>query len=1105
MNRMPSDLGARLAALSPEKRALLERRLRAPDTVSAARRIPRRRDVPRPPLSFAQRRLWFLDQLEPGRSLYNLPLVMRFKSSIDISMIERAINEIIQRHEILRTVFVLEDGEPAQEIVPEQRIRVEPIDLQAIPEATREQEAERRALALALVPFDLQHGPLVRATVLQLAPADHMLVVTMHHIVSDGWSLGVFAREFGHVYNALWSGQAPELPPLPMQYGDFAVWQREYLQGDTLHRLTSYWKQQLDGMPQLLELPTDRVRPRLQSFEGASLVRPYSKEATEALRRLALVHEASLFMALLALFKILLHRFSGLTDMVVGSPIANRGRVEVEGLIGFFVNSLVLRTDLSGNPSFVEVLARVRDVTLAAYAHQDLPFERLVEELNPDRNLGHNPLFQVMFGMQNTEVHLPNQNARAQLSVGTSKFDLTLSANQTAEGLTCTFEFNSELFNPETIVSLAQAYGELMKNAIAFPDRPISELPLVSAAERSRLIEKAATPGPAPAALLVHELFDRQVAATPTAPAVTAGEDTYSYAEVEARANRLARALRDAGADPDHIIGLCLDRTADLPIAMLAILKAGAAFLPLDPSHPPERLRLMLTDADVRIVVTSSALRGALPPFAGTIWCLDELWPRFDALPRHAVDGGATPDNLAYVIYTSGSTGRPKGVMVPHRTACNVVQTLIEAFHLPPGTRVLQFGSLSFDISIYDLLMVIGCGGTLCMAPMATVMPGQPLADTLRELRIQAMTLPPSSLSVVPLTDLPDLHTIVCGGEALAADVAARWSSPTRRVINAYGPTEATIWSTYHLCTGAEASLPIGRAISRVQAYVLDDRNEPLPAGFPGELYIGGAGVARGYLNRADLTAERYVPDALSGQPGSRLYRTGDRVVLQHDGEIRFVGRVDNQIKLRGYRIELGEIEAVLIGHPDVADAAVVAQRSPAGETRIGAYCTIKPDSAVERAGLLRYLRRQLPEYMLPAMLRIMNALPISASGKVDRRKLSEWTEPESPGPGPAARGNEIEEKIARIFAEVLEVPQVGVRDSFFELGGHSLLATRAVTRLNESFQIQLPLRELFEYPRVADLAQAVERAQARGAPSSPPLIARMPRRAAAVADSEAP
>lgn len=1102
---MVADLGARLAALSPEKRALLERRLRVEETVSAANRIPRRQDARRPPLSFAQQRLWFLEQLEPGHSLYNLPLVMRFNGPVDVATVERAVNEIIQRHESLRTIFILEDGEPAQEIVPELKLSVEVVDLQSIPADTLEAEASQRAAAVALQPFDLRYGPLIHATILHLGPADHMLVVTMHHIVSDGWSLGVFAREFGAIYGALCNGHAPTLPPLPMQYGDFALWQRDYLRGETLHKLMDYWKQQLHGMPPLLELPTEGARPRVQTFEGGSLIRPYPKQAIDALGRLALPHEATLFMSLLAVFKILLHRFSRITDMVVGSPIANRGRVELEGLIGFFINTLVLRTDLSGNPSFREVLARVRSVTLAAYAHQDLPFERLVEELNPDRNLGHNPLFQVMFGMQNTEVQLPGQNARTQLSAGTSKFDLTLSASQTAEGLTCTFEFNSALFRPETVVSLAEAYGVLIESVVAYPDLAISELPLVSTTTRAHLIEDAATVGPVPAALVVHELFEIQAAATPTAAALSTGKDTYSYAEVDASANRLARALRQLGAGPDSIVGLCMDRTPDLPIAMLAILKAGAAFLPLDPSHPPERLAFMLSDAGVRILLTRSSLRDALPSFAGTVWCLDQEWPRIGGLPPQSIHSGASPDNLAYVIYTSGSTGRPKGVMVAHRGACNVVQTLIEAFHFSAGTRVLQFGSLSFDISIYDLLMVIGCGGTLCLAPLEAVMPGQPLADTLRELRINAITLPPSSLSVVPLTDLPDLHTIVCGGEALSAELAAHWTTPARRVVNAYGPTEATIWSTYHTCAGHEVTLPIGRAISRAQAYVLDEMNEPLPPGFPGELYVGGAGVARGYLNRADLTAERYVPDTFSREPGSRLYRTGDRVVRQQDGEIRFVGRADNQIKLRGYRIELGEIESVLMSHPDVGETAAVIQRSPAGETRIAAYCTVRKNASTDRAGLLRYLRRQVPEHMIPATLRIMDALPVGASGKLDRQKLSGWTEPEPSGVEVAVAGNELEEKVARIFAEVLEIPRVGTRDGFFELGGHSLLATRAVTRLNEAFQIQLPLRDLFEYPHVADLARAVERAQLRGAQAGPPSITRATRRVVAAAVESEP
>jgi amino acid adenylation domain-containing protein len=1093
-NRAARDLSARLASLSPEKRALLERRLQ---TTSESRappsRISPRQDAQRPPLSFAQQRLWFLEQLEPGHAFYNLPLVIRFREAGVKVALAAALDEIVKRHEALRTSFVLENGEPVQEIAAELNVALEVADLASVAASEREAEAVRQATAEAMRTFDLTRGPLIRAKLLQLAESDHLLVVTMHHIVSDGWSLGVFSQELNALYAALRAGCPATLPPLPMQYGDFAIWQRGYLQGENLERLLSYWKRKLEGMPALLELPTDWPRPRVQSFEGGTIVRPYDKPTIEALKSLASQQGGTLFMVLLAVFNVLLHRFSGITDMVVGSPIANRSRVEMEGLIGFFANTLVLRTDLSGNPSFREIIARVRETTLEAYAHQDLPFERLVEELSPGRDLSHNPLFQVMFGLQNTDGQATSQNSEAGFTSGISKFDLTLSASETAEGLTCIFEFNTALFRPETIDSLAEAFGVLMQAAAAAPDRSISELPLVSAAQRAALIKEAATAGSVSAAPTVHGLFERKVAATPAAAAVATADRSYSYAEIEARANRLARALRERGAGPDFVVGMCLDRTPDLPVAMLGILKAGAAFLPLDPSHPKDRLAYMMADAGALIVLTHARLLDVLPPFTGEVWCMDRDWQRIAERSPERLPFAGSPENLAYIIYTSGSSGRPKGVMVSHRCACNAAQSLIEAFRLPPSTRVLQFGSLSFDISIYDLLMAVGCGGTLCMASADAVMPGQPLADTLRDLKINAITLPPSALSVVPVTALPDLHLIVCGGETLPGELAVHWAAG-RCLINAYGPTETTIWATFFRCSNEETNPPVGRAISRAQVYILDSENEPLPRGFSGEVHIAGAGVARGYLNKPTLTAEHYVPDPFSAEPGSRMYRTGDRARRLPGGDIQFIGRLDHQVKLRGYRIELGEIEAVLSGSPHIREAAVVIQQTPGGEKRIAAYCTLNSDGAADRAGLLAYLRRQLPEFMIPANLHVVAALPVSASGKIDRPKLSTEADTDDKDSGETSLTTATEKKVAEIFAAILEIRHVGVRDSFFDLGGHSLLATRAINRINETFQIVLPLRKLFEFPVVAELALAIERARGR-AEKTAPAITRAARR----------
>ena len=1100
--RTSPDLTARLAALSPEKRAMLERQLGAVTPIAVAERIEPAPNVRCLALSSAQQRVWFLEQLEPEHSLYNLPIIRRFCEPVDPQKIERAINEVIRRHESLRTTFRLEEGVPVQEIKPDLTVNIEVTDLEPVPIEMREEEARRRALAAARIPFDLQRGPLIAGHLLRLDPANYVLVVTMHQIVSDRWSLGVFAREFGTIYGALYHENSYFLPPLTTTYSDVLVRQDEYLRGDTLERLAAYWTRKLDGVAPLLDLPTDRARPRLQRFQSRSRVRRYPRSAAGALYRLAEQQSATPFMTLLALFGVLLHRFSGISDIVVGSPVKNREDPEQDHIIGLFANTLVLRSDLSGNPSFREVLGRVRTLTDDAHAHRTFPLQNLLEELRPRQDLSYNPLFQVFFSLDEIDSAPLNRTGFTTLDKGTSEFDISLNITEHDDHLVATFDFGSAIFADETADALADAYGVLIESAGHSPDCPIADLSLVSPGTREVLIDSSATPGCMPPASTLHALFELQAQATPTLPALHFDDETYSYGAVDANANRLACALRESGLGPEMIVGICMERTPDWVMAVLAVLKAGAAFLPIDPSHPAERIAFMLADADVGMILTHGSLRDRLPPFAGTIWCLEREWPRIGELPSHPPAIPVSPDGLAYIIYTSGTTGWPKGVLVPHRCVCNTMQTIAGALHLPVGTRVLQFGSLSFDLSIYDLLMAFGCGGALCLASTDALLPGQPLADTLRELRINAVALPPSALNLLPTTDLPDLHVIMSGGEALSAELALCWSSANRRVINGYGPTEAAIWSTCYECSGDEAAPPpIGRAVSRTQAYVLDRLGEPLPYGFPGELYLGGAGIARGYINHPGLTAERYIPDPFSDEPGSRLYRTGDRASLQPDGNIRFLGRIDSQIKLHGYRIELQEIESTLARHPRVAEGAVVIQRSSRGESRLAAFCTVRGDKARIEQELLLHLRRHLPKYMVPEVFTILDRLPVSASGKLDRQKLSVWTASEFDGPEEVAAGTEPENRIARIFAEILGVDRVGPSDSFFELGGHSLLAIRAIGRLNETFLVSLSIRDLFENPVVSDLVRAVARARPAGNRGLAQSIPRAPREAATSAD----
>ncbi|WP_338426261.1 non-ribosomal peptide synthetase [Sphingopyxis kveilinensis] len=1073
-DRVSSDLAARLAALSPEKRALLERQLRAATPIAVAQPTERPADVRRFGLSVAQQRVWFLEQLEAGHSLYNLSMTRHFSEPVDPRKIEEAINEIIRRHDSLRATFPLEEGGPVQEIRSDLTVSVEVTDLEAVTAERREAEARGCALAVACAPFDLQRGPLISAHLLRLNPDEYELIVTMHQIVSDKWSLGVLAREFNAIYDALCRGSAHSLPPLTTTYGDFIVRQQACLRDDVREKLTNYWTRKLESAAPLLNLPTDYPRPRSQTFQSRSLVRQYPRSAADALYKLAEQQDATPFMALLGLFAVLLHRFSGIPDILMGAPVHNREQPEEARLIGLFADTLVLRTDLSGNPSFREVLERVRDTTNDAYGYQNLPLKTILENLNLERDFSYNPLFQIYFSFDDINSSSLNGTEFSFFDKETSEFDISVNIVQNEEIISLDAEFSTEIFSKETIDSLVDAYRLLIETAASFPDLPIDRLSLVSSPGRKLLIDASATSGSMPRASTLHTLFELQAQATPGAPALQFGDEIYRYDAVNANANKLAHALCAFGIGPEMVVGLCMDKSPDWVVSVLAVLKTGAAFLPLDPSYPAERIAFMLADANVGIILTHDSLGSRLSAFAGTIWYLDREWPRIGELPPQPPQIAVSPDSLAYIIYTSGSTGWPKGVMVPHRCACNTMQTIVDALHLPVGSRILQFGSLSFDISIYDLMMAFGCGGTLCLAPVDALVPGKPLATTLRELRINAVALPPSALSAVPTTDLPDLHVIMAGGEALSAEVAARWSNSSRRVINGYGPTEATIWSTCHPCSGTEAIPPIGRAVSRTQAYVLDRLGEPLPCGFPGELYVGGAGVARGYRNRAGLTAEHYIPDPFSGEPGSRLYRTGDRVVMQSDGNIGFLGRMDNQIKLNGYRIELQEIESTLTRHPQVAEAAVVIQRSYREESQLAAFCAVNGGAATIRQDLLLYLRRYLPKYMVPAVITILDRLPCGASGKIDRRKLSEWTEAETDGPREIAPAADPEEKVAQIFAEILSIDQVGSNDSFFELGGHSLLAIRAIDRVNAAFGVSLTIRDLFENPVVADLVRAV-------------------------------
>ncbi|NNB85299.1 amino acid adenylation domain-containing protein, partial [Corallococcus exiguus] len=1053
-----------------------------------------------PPLSFAQQRLWFLDQLESGSALYNMPMVLWLEGPLDPTVLERCFTELVRRHESLRTTFEVEEGQPVQRVAPPAPLKLERIDLGDLPVEERELHARRFAQQAIQQPFHLGQGPLLRATLLRLSDERHALVLCMHHIISDGWSLPLLMREMGTLYEAFTQGRPSPLPELAVQYADYAVWQRQWLREEELERQLAYWREQLSDIPSHLELPTDRRRPSVQTFRGTSHPVRLAPDLSASLRLLAQREGVTPFMLLLAAFQLLLSRYAGQDDISVGSPIAGRRLTELEGVIGFFINTLVLRTRIQQGASFRELLQRVRETTLGAYAHQDIPFEKLVEELKPERNLAHSPLFQVWFVLNQ-----PEPGARAvsglalrplEMDLGVSKFDLTLFLSDTPEGLAGSFEYNTDLFDNTTIARLGDHLRLLLETVVADPSARLARLELLTPSERQHLLRDwNEARRELPEVPLVHRLFEAQVARTPDATALCSGEESLTYAQLNARANQLARHLRRVGVRPEVLVALCLERSLDFIIALLATLKAGGAFLPLDPHLPSERLDFIVTDAMAPVLLTHSSLEHLLDP-RGYVLRLDVDEARFAREPEDNLDLAPDASSLAYVIYTSGSTGRPKGTLLQHRGLCNTALQTVDVMALDASSRVLQFSSAGFDACVWEVLPVLLAGGELHLAPREELMPGTPLQTLLRERAITAATLTPSVLLQLDARELGSLRTLTSAGEACAPELVERFA-PGRRFVNAYGPTEATICATVNAQVDAR-HVTIGRPFHNVRAYVLDAQLRPLPIGVPGELYLGGAGLARGYLGRPNLTAERFIPNPFASEPGARLYRTGDRARWLPDGQLESLGRTDFQVKLRGFRIELGEVEAVLAQHSSVRETVVLLREDSPGLQRLVAYVVpAYPESPPDLGALRAWLKEKLPEYMVPASFVTLEALPLSSSGKVDRKALPV---PEGSALAHAedytAPRDALEETLASLWAELLEVERVGVHDNFFDQGGHSLLATQVMSRLRARFGVELPLRALFEAPTVETLARRLGAALQQGQTPEPqvPPLTRAPR-----------
>jgi amino acid adenylation domain-containing protein len=1048
------------------------------------------------PLSFAQQRLWFLDQLEPGSAAYNVPAAVRLTGRLDVPALERSLNEIVRRHESLRTTFTEIGGRPAQVVHEAAEISLPVVDLTHLAEDEREAEAACLARAEARCPFDLSTGPLLRVSLVQLGAEQRQLLVTMHHIVSDAWSVGVLLREMAALYRAHANCDAPCFEELPVQYADFALWQRGWLRGEVVERQLEYWEAQLKDAPAVLELPADRPRPAIQTFNGSFETFLIAKETADSLKALARREGVTLFMATLAAFKALLHRYTRQSDILVGTPIANRNRAETEPLIGFFVNTLVMRTRLDGAETFRELLPQVRETALAAYNHQDLPFEQLVEAVRPERNLSHSPLFQVMFALQNAPAETPALDGLEvevrEVETGTSKFDLNLSLTDGEDGLTAKFEYNTDLFDGDTVRRMASNFETLLAAAAQNPDCRMADLPLLSESEQRRLREWNATARDYPSGSCLHQLFERQAAETPDSTALVFQDERLSYRELNERANRLARHILSLGVRAESRVGVLLTRRTELLVSLLAVMKAGGCYVPLDPSYPRDRLAFMLEDAGVKVLLTSGSLSETVPAGSAHLLCLEQSRAEISRQPATTPLCEATERNLAYLIYTSGSTGKPKAVSIEHRSAVTFSHWARESFSAEELSGVLASTSVCFDLSVFELFVPLSCGGKVILCENALALPELPAASEVRLVN----TVPSAMAELVRRGGVPaGVKVVNLAGEALKRSLveAVYESAGVERVLNLYGPSEDTTYSTFTQVARGESGEPtIGRPLANTRVHVVDANLRPVPVGVAGELLIGGDGLARGYLNRPALTAERFVPDPFGGA-GERLYRTGDLARFLPDGQVEFLGRIDHQVKVRGFRIELGEIESALLRHESVREAVVVAREAAAGDLRLVAY--LSGDNVPPVTELRSHLKETLPEHMIPSMFVVLDALPLTPNGKVDRKALPapEASRPDT-GETYVAPRNPVEEVLAGIWAEVLGVERVGVEDNFFDLGGHSLLVTQVVSRARSAFNVELPLRSLFENPTVAEAALALAKAREGEAAPEAPAIRRVAR-----------
>jgi amino acid adenylation domain-containing protein len=1043
------------------------------------------------PASFAQTRLWLLEQIEPDSAAYNIPGAYIFRGALNLSALDEAVQKIVHRHEVLRTTFSMVAGQPVQIIATKSQINLEIIDYQHYSDSDRDEAVENFLSLESQRLFNLETGPLLRTKLIKLSPDENLFFFNMHHIISDGWSMWIFFRELSKFYAAIDTGLSAHFPDLPIQYADFTIWQRDWLQGEELTKQLTYWVQQLAGVP-TLELPLDRPRPAIQTFRGSNLHFNLMSDVTY-LNRLAQESGATLFMLLLAAFKVLVYRYTGQVDIAVGTPIANRNQVEIEGLIGFFVNTLVLRTDLSGEITFSELLERVRQVSLDAYTYQDLPFEKLVEDLNPERDLSRNPLFQVLFILQNAPQakisSLGVEIAPKQIKAQTTHFDLEFHLRENPNGLILTVLYNSDLFDETTITRMGTHYKNVLTAISENPQALISELPILSPQEIKELLEDWNTTEVTYPEMGVQRLFEAQAARTPEAIAAIfpASGEKISYQKLNQKTNQLAHFLRKQGIGPDDLVGIFVDRTIEMVVGILGILKSGAAYVPLDPIYPRDRLEYILTDSQVALVLTQEALISEIPADDIPIVCLDRDCSAISTEPETNLYVSETPENLVYVLYTSGSTGKPKGVAMPHRAMSNLISWELSHSDISGPANTIQFSSLSFDMSFVDMFMSWCFGGTLVVVPGEQRSDIGYLADFIVDHRLERLNLPYVALHYLAVIynqtkKYPTaLKEIFSTAEALQITPAIRnlfSQLPACKLQNQYGPTETHVVTAHKFNEPPQnwPELPtIGTPVANTQIYILDANFQPTPIGVPGDLYIGGENLARGYLHQPNLTAEKFIPNPFCSLPGARLYKTGDLARYLAAGSIEFLGRKDFQVKIRGFRVELGEVETIINQIEGIKSVAVAAKGDSYATLRLVAYLVKDENFDLSTEEIRQYIATHLPDYMIPEFFMDLTTMPLTPTGKVDRQSLPEPVEtrpgvqmayvpPQSP----------MEQKLAEIWAEVLEIDQVGINDNFFEIGGHSLKAAFIMMKIESEFGKRLPLVTLFKSPTIAGLSQVI-------------------------------